>query len=354
MSNQIIQMPEQKFAGLFRVEVFDGPSGKRKLDTDWMPDTRSNHQTIPTIERLLKKGDSGWTPNLIVTAGLEAIGDHTKDIARYCVVGTGNATPVNGDSQLQAPLAVMDGNSNPQFSTGIVIGSYGWQRRVYQFAQGAVVGNLAEVGVGWSNSPATGVFSRALISPVVATISSDIVVITYELRMYIPFGTVSGTMTIAGAGDFDYDIKSLCTSTNAAAGIGSGRGWAPRLLGIGTSSPARQWATDTACCSLYKPPCVLVPTDETTLRTTTGGSAATSIANASSSLTNVPYETGMLRCNFHFFYNIDNGNDAAGIKGIVYTGLFGTYQMLLSAPIMKDNTKQLTLKFRQAWARRTL
>ena len=331
-----LQLPTLKLRGLYRMQV------------------RRHGKLIAERE---------WWDNLITDAGLEGLGE-AKALFRYCMVGTGNTAPVVGDTTLQAQVASLDYNASGGTSSGGVdTGSprFGWERRTYPFAQGAVTGNIAEVGVGWTT---TNVFSRSLVSPAVTLLSIDQLTVTYEIRIYIPVqGTddVTGSVVIDGT-THNYTIRPLYAATTARMQINFG--WQSNLLGL--QATTRSWcgpmvglsAGSNAGAQVYGAPAVLGPITDTFLRQTSGGTASpqtgggSGFAYFSSGISNSAYVPNSKECKFTTTWGISNGNEASGIQGFSFTGLFGTYQCVFaSTTISKDNTKQLDMVWKQSWAR---
>lgn len=176
-------------AGFFRVQV-TGDDGKLKTDT-------------------------GWFPNLITNQGLDWFGAYPTGYTnsppyRYAAVGTGNTTPTFTDTTLSAPMtpAALFTSS----STSYVAGPPAYYSALYsyQWAQGAIVGNIAEVGIGGLASltpPFTGTlaaFSHALIvdgggSPTtISVLSTDTLNVSYECRLYLNITDTSYSLVIDG------------------------------------------------------------------------------------------------------------------------------------------------------------
>lgn len=293
-----------------------------------------------------------WFDNLITDIGLEAFGDYTKAVAKYCVLGTGNTAPANGNTTLESPVAIRDDSLSVN-STGIVTSPnrFGWQRKTYPFAQGAVVGNIAEVGVGWTNSISTSVMSRSLVTPAASIFALDQLTVIYEIRMFLPTVDVTGSVT-DGANTYNFTIKPLCATNNGLAGYQQ-HGWCPSILyfqsaGIGP----RQWVSPNSPwfgCNGYEAPVIATPITEESLWKTTGVPASSDYAD---SVTNLAYVGSSKQARFNTTFGIARGNFAAGMQGFLFSGVFGTYQCILDVPVVKDNTKTLQLNWQQSWARR--
>jgi hypothetical protein len=106
-------------------------------------------------------------------------------------VGTGNTSPTSTDVVLQAPLAFTTNQTAGPTPSSVLTAPYAASNTVqYTFAVGAVIGNIAEVGMLINNTTAQAagnrVFSRALIqvggSPGTITLtSSDQLIVNYTL-----------------------------------------------------------------------------------------------------------------------------------------------------------------------------
>ncbi|WP_444939923.1 hypothetical protein ACJJI3_12455 [Microbulbifer sp. ZKSA004] len=134
---------------------------------------------------------AGWQNNLILDNGLEMFGTLTSgSILSYCQVGSGTATPSVNDTTLTGYLATSTDLDQTEGYTTTPGDRYLWVRRVYEFSAGTATGNISEFGI--SPNTSGNLFSRALIkdeqgNPTTVSIQADeILVVTYELRMYKP------------------------------------------------------------------------------------------------------------------------------------------------------------------------
>ena len=330
-----IKLPTVRFKGFWRLQA--RRDGKLRADTGWIED----------------RADTGWIPNLITNIGLEAIGEALA-IGRYCVVGTGNTAPTTANTALQSPVAVRDFNGAT--STGIVTTGdrYGWQRRTYVFAEGAVTGTIAEVGVGWSYSVSTPLLSRSLVSPAVTIVALDQLTCVYELRMYLPTADSTGSVTINGT-PYNFTVRPIQASNSLNAGF-QNYGWSPGLLAL--SNTTRQWVSTNPGASFYgarayRAPCILTPIDNTGLLESTGPDV-NATSDYADGYTNHTYVPASLEATYDTEWSIARANwPGVGIQGFVFTGLFGTYQCILNTPIMdKNSTTRLQMNWKQSWARR--
>ena len=160
------------FGGRYRLQVFHG-------NTD------------------ILKYDTGWFSNIITDNGLNLLG---TGFSPSCFVGTNGAPGAAGDTAITNPVGAGMG----ELSEGNQITAlpyYGWKRYTAAFAIGAVVGTIAEVGVGQS---ATNLFSRAQLldvngTPVTLTLGGiDRLTITYELRQYFDIDDQAFSVTVDG------------------------------------------------------------------------------------------------------------------------------------------------------------
>jgi len=158
-----------------------------------------------------------WFPNLITDYGMDlmsgAVSGYTE-MWNYCSVGTGNAPPAFGNTNL------VNRKASTNSTASSLIGNeenYIWRRITYQFPQGAATGNLAEVGIGVS-STGDRLFSRALIkdasgNPTTITVLPDEVLqVVWEIRHYFPQPTTS-TVMIAGSGEHECSVAVLNKSS---------------------------------------------------------------------------------------------------------------------------------------------
>ncbi|AHB12191.1 tail fiber protein [Xylella phage Prado] len=153
-----------------------------------------------------------WQNNLITDTGMDAFGDQGSGYAQrlynvisYLAVGSGSTEPAFTDTALAAQVAQVGRTSYETGGTSTAP-YYAYARVQFQFPAGTATGVLSELGGKWYNSnngtyPLT---TRALIkdssgNPTTITVLSDeILVVTYELRMYVDTTPVVTTETIKG------------------------------------------------------------------------------------------------------------------------------------------------------------
>lgn len=267
-----------------------------------------------------------WFENLVTDNGLDLFS--SGSYLRYCQVGTGSTTPVNGNTALAAKVAdtatILASSEGAQSSAPY----FCWRRNTYRFSVGVAAGNLAEVGIGASST--ANLFSRALIldnmgSPTTITVLSDEVLdVAYELRVYPPVDDWEGTVTLDGV---VYDV------TGRASEVDSSAYWFIGDVGD-AGSLSYALAFDGAIGPITGAP-----------------SGASSFA---SSVVTGSYSSSSLLQDANMTWVLGDGNFAGGISAIRLRFGVGTYQFGFSPAIPKDNTKILALTVRNSWARKTL
>lgn len=290
---------------------------------------------------------AGPFPNLITDVGLDAPGVGTGWAAR-CVVGTGNATPDEGDTTLQAQVAATLTRQDNVSGSNQTADQYNYARTTFRFAAGAAEGNLAEIGVTRSGS-GDPMLSRALIldgsgDPTTITVLADEVLdATYEIRCYPPLDDLVTTMDVSGD---THDIVLRASEVDSlwalfGSGLGATIGW---LAGTATNG-ARVYPSTSV------------------IGATTG--SPTGVGSNNSSSGNSTYIPGTFNREFQYTWNLGSGNVSGGIAALRVTcgsrssaageGTSGqAFQLSVDPVIPKNSGNNLVLNFRQAWARRTI
>lgn len=162
--------------------------------------------------------DTGWFPNLVLdTFFARFAANNNMFIANsQCRVGTGSTTPANSDTALASQVAAITATTNSD-----VVGTIDVPNnrvvaaivRQFEFLQGSVVANLAEVG--FEFAPGTGgvssgaLNSRSLIkdsfgTPTPLTVTADDqLIVNYRFEVWIPTADYVGTVVLAG---ITYDV----------------------------------------------------------------------------------------------------------------------------------------------------
>lgn len=152
--------------------------------------------------------ETGPFANVITNGGLDLVcsAHHLANVFTHCRVGTGSAAPAITDTGLQTQVAATatylpgPGNCGTTWLNAWTL----QMRRTYDFALGAVVGNMAELA--FANAATGQVFSRVLIHSggvptVVAVTASQQLRVIYTLTTALaPSVATAATVTITGTG----------------------------------------------------------------------------------------------------------------------------------------------------------
>ena len=268
--------------------------------------------------------ETDWFDNLITNTGLDYLGSDRTVFK--CKVGTGTSAPNVLDFSLSNELAsvhlhidgVYSSNTAVQVTNSLepnFITSYTYN---CVFPQGAVVGNITEVGIG----PVTeGLFSRALITdsnnvPTSLTLLAiDQLTLYYKLTVAPVISVTNGSVTINSV-VYNY----TCQLTNPAAAFNT-----PLFL------------------------------DRPTVFTLANFKTASLVDLGSCGHTPLNYVNGSYTKGFKINCPIDVGNHADGISIMnVYfnnNGERGIFKYTFARPIIKTNTQVLTLDLTRSWGR---
>ena len=275
--------------------------------------------------------ESDWIPNLITNLGMDRIGQQAGAVGNFCRIGTGTTTPAFTDTALVSQSAATN-NVIAQSLTNAGSPNYETQATsTYEFALGAVVGNMAELGLGWSASSASTLFSRSRIldgggSPTTITVlSSEILQVTYRLTAYPQLTDSTGTVDISGT-TYNYTARWFSIATTLGISLHN----SGQYMGNPSQATAYTGALGT---------------------TTSGGPSGTAASMSVGSM--LSYVNGTFYRDYTITASISQGNLAGGIKSIaiIVNGSFSRNQIEFSPNIPKTSTNVLTLTLRQAWAR---
>ncbi len=295
----------------------------------------------------IKRGDgttesTGWFKNLILNQGLDRLGEPDSSISSivYAQVGSGTATPLVTDTQLQTYVASSAAESEASSYTNSgspdYYGQLTWQ---FTFAQGSVVATIGEVGVGWGNTAGSNLFSRALIldnigNPTTISVTAiDELTVYYRLRVYPPLTDVTGTLNISSV-NYNYTIRAnnVTQFNNSIYTYGSA-----------------EYFNKVNNAVTYEPGVTMSAITDNGLTGSTTPSA--NINNR----TMGTYSPGQYYLDNTMTWSIGSANGTGGFQGIVfYWGLSYqpfSFKMVFDNPIPKDNTKVFTLTMRFSWAR---
>lgn len=304
-----------QFSGRYRLQVFHG-------DTD------------------ILLNDTGWFDNLITDNGLNLLG---TGYSVNVYVGSDSAEPSYSDTSITGVLASVAsgsfGGSGVQVS---VEPYYGWTKRVFTFAIGAVQGTIRQVAIG---SSSTNLLSKARLKTVAGVETEltlggiDRLTLTYEFRQCIDTSDVSGSIDINGT-TYNY--------TGRPAEIDQAIYWAPYL---GARVGARRLDTynygtlrtgSTALGTVFTNP------NGTSVASTSGGTDA----YVNNTYTQTMWEiwdttkgnlTG-INAFFMAVLAIGTGNDGS-------YGMGGAWQFLLDASFDKTQYQNFRLEWAYTWGR---
>lgn len=287
------------------------------------------------------KTEIPWFRNLITNQGLDMLGSFAGYntlgyMPSHCAVGTGNTTPAVTDTKLVNEIAhtPVFGQATNLSSSSYVSGSpsYWSYLGTWTFAQGAVVGNIAEIGFGGpltSGSTFVTCYARSLIKDnlgnptTISVTSTDILTVNYEMREYINVTDTATTVTISAV---VYNITV-------------------RRVAITTPPPGYAY-TAVYSSGLYRSTAFTGGLAAVTASTPLGSSLGY-IDGALGSYTNGNY---YISCTV--VAGVSNWNNGGGIPTVTIEHFkFGNWQVAFSPNIPKDNTKQLTLVWTVSWSR---
>lgn len=279
-----------------------------------------------------------WFDNLVLDSGLDRLGQSAGSAAclTWCSVGTGTATPAIGNTSLGAYLAssnvrVDDGSSN--------LGTPTWAGQCtvhHTFTQGAVVGNITEIGMGWA-SGGVGLFSRTLIvngagTPVALPVTAlDVLTVYYRVTCSPVLTDLVSSVAISGSGTHTFTARpSLVANFQQALGYSLSF-----EVGWGTLSGV---ATYPAGCTIGA------------ITTAPSGAQVTGFGQTAP---RGVYTPGNFYVDSVITWPPLAGNAVGGVQGLVlnFNNYCGRWQYVFDTVIPKDNTKTMTLTVRYAWGR---
>lgn len=270
--------------------------------------------------------------NVITDAGLNALGtDGLLAQLMWAAAGTGNTTPSESQTALVTEVGSRSDDNGGLDDTFAWAATYVSVTRQRVFAEGSLLGELAELGL---FSAATGgtMWSRVLITDdmgnptTVEMEADDELVLLYELRLYVPQVDVLGTVAIAGI-DYDFTVRA-CNYLDDDL-------WKSTLLEqLGVGSPAPPYATeDDALVAIDADP----PNEE----------VADSIAGA-------PYSAGSFRRRYRAVWDLGTANFATGIGSVsipLSDDPLPHFQVAFSPKIPKTDERKLKLTFAVTFGR---
>lgn len=300
---------------------------------------RVDEQGVRHVRELTDKFD-----NLITDKGMDLLG-HGLGYLTYCHVGVGATAPDFTDTQLASRLAYtattyqsdsMAGSTEEEMRTAPTV--WGSRTRYFQFAQGAVVGNITEIGVStWSAAgPEYPLFSRTLIkdsggNPTSVTVlASEYLYVAYTLTVYLDGNDVSGTFVFDGN---TYNYTSGLRNTSGYTGAATIASF------IGSSMSTANTQAQRGGIRIASAPLV------------GGRTSTTSMGFGGTSLSSTPYVPG----SFVWEYKISAPPTIANGRwyGVLYDVGWMNYRIEFPDNLTKTSDYTWTLAVRQSWSRYT-
>lgn len=273
--------------------------------------------------------------NLITDAGLDSVsGLAINEAAKYCRVGTSSTTPNVSDTA----LGTQTGSASPGWTQNSIQYTtqpyYSEHTTFYDFAVGAVSGNLTEIGFFSSEYGGT-MWSRALIkdsegNPTTLTLlATDQLKVTYKVRRYIP-ASLTGSFTLNTNG-----TNSTINYTITPANISYTEG--PWYAGYCSNGGINMYVGEANTLGAI----TSVP----------AGNISSSISVAQST-----YTQGSFQAIFSTIIPTASANFATGIGSMIFftaDSSYCGYQCSFSPKIMKTSSQTLAIGIRLSWGRTT-
>lgn len=285
--------------------------------------------------------------NLITNQGLNSIALRaTGSHVNFCAVGTGTTPPASTDTALGAIVqhtSAVIGASDYNGAAPLWVKSI---TRTYQFAVGAVVGNITEVSTGYMDGDTSNAnfrcFSRALIldtngDPVAITVLPDEqLVVTWTLYTHLNVGNTVQSFDVSGV---TYTATTRLARVNLFPGFRTDPGFAAVQYGpivqavVGTNAVLGDIDSDIGGTKL----------------------------NLGADYIHAPYVLDSYAKSAQSVLAPTVGNAAGGIKGLVtvlrqnpssnQSPLWLEFQTVLDKPIPKTADYKLTLNIQVQWGR---
>lgn len=283
---------------------------------------------------LVKTFESDWMKNRILDSGLNRFGA-VGNFMPAAYVGSDNTPP--NDSQTWLGGAIAGTSTRIAENAGFSDTDpnyFRWVRYTYRFGEGAAAGNLSEVGVGWPSGSLGVLFSRALIvdgggNPTTITVlPNEFLDVTYELRIHYNPNDVTGSVTINGV-NYTLTVRPMLVGDLYSLSL-IGRYDVPLL--DQSDFGRRQFEGYTG--------------DLAPINSEPGGYIGPFVK------TRQTYVNNSYKLKVKLFADLTEVNNPAGIKTITAPLIACQFQIRFNPPLMKDNTKRLTLFLEYSWGRR--
>lgn len=282
-------------------------------------------------------GESDWIDNLILNSCLDGLFTSGQDIFSACPylsVGTGSTAPLPTNVALVNRLATIGGSGAVSANIGVPPW-YSYTYKSWTFPQGAVVGNVAELGIG-TGAGGTGLWTRALIkdssgNPTTFTVfANETLTVVYEVRFYPVIGQQTGTVVISGV-TYNYTKQSAHISGQVGLALGY-----PVMDHVNSVSIGKMYETD------------VLPNQFSSISGTSQDFDSYNLAT---------YAAGSFYRDETIIAGPTTGNFSTGIGSMILgkyinsSSLNGGYQISFSPKIPKNNLQSLTLVHRISLAR---
>jgi len=170
---------------------------------------------------------TGWSENTLLTTGRNSLALQANWV-NAIHLGTDATDPNAGQTGLIGFVAATTllSTAYPTTSGAAAVPPYyGWKRIRFRFTPGQAVGNLNEVGLGWTTTPGDIAFRALLvdingIQTTVVPFIDEYVDVVAEIRYYPPLDDVTGTVDFDGI-TYNYIIR--------AAEVTSGTHWGSNI-----------------------------------------------------------------------------------------------------------------------------
>jgi len=289
--------------------------------------------------------------NLITDIGLLRLAGRVGPIYSFCRVGTGNSVPQPSDRQLDNQIGSAGSGVATATEGTNLAESYKWLRITWTFPLGAVVGNVSEIGTGWTASGET-LFSRALVkdeagNPTAITVLEDEQLrVTWEHRRYWKSEIESGVVINEGNKGGTYSWQIL---PRKPAEWSFGSSDSNRVNGGGINDLNTYSTNITSPTSVVSGATALGATDEDLI----GGSPVSPGGSAAGTFSGTELTA-------RFAFAVSEGLNPAGINGFNFAASTTTsggrsfncrYKALIDPPIFKTDEDFLELDFVVSWGR---
>ena len=277
--------------------------------------------------------DTEWQPNLYLNQGLDhALGGVAPASAAGTVlaVGTGTSTPVSTQVSLDARIATVGGYSATLTNSGAPDYIH-YATTQYVFAQGAVVGNISELGLAYDSGVNSHVTRARILDGVgnptsLSVTAIDQLTVQYRVGLKYSLSDVTGTVVIGGV-SYGYVMR---VSNIGTTGVGTLNQYGSfNAYQTNFSTDVQAFGGTSTLGSITSAP-----------SGTSGGYNSTGSWSA--------FTLGSFQRDVTITFPVDSGNVAGGVDTFAGMLVAGTwpFQMKLNAKIPKNNTKILNLTFR--------